>query len=221
MSFRPKRSVVEKSLSLERILQSRDERARRQRELLAGYPGKTLICFTVIPPGAVKRSDGSLAVAAAGRAALHDAFSAADVSSPEVAVRIRRHWLPKREGAHEVGRIGVAELPSPELFEESRDLETGFEMYMVVDIPAEEVKLICCDIEDTHPLGRLMDIDVITEMRQDGALAEPSPRPMTRAEVGLQERRCLICERPARECIRARRHTAGELLARYNEILKR
>ena len=188
---------MEKSLSLERILQSRDERARRQRELLAGYPGKTLICFTVIPPGAVKRSDGSLAVAAAGRAALHDAFSAADASSPEVA--------------------GAA---APELFEESRDLETGFEMYMVVDIPAEEVKRICCDIEDTHPLGRLMDIDVITEMRQDGALAEPSPRPMTRAEVGLPERRCLICERPARECIRARRHTAGELLARYNEILR-
>ncbi len=194
MSFRPKRSVVEKSLSLERILQSRDERARRQRELLAGYPGKTLICFTVIPPGAVKRSDGSLAVAAAGRAVLHDAFSAADVSSPEEA------------GA---------------LFEEFRDLETGFEMYMVVDIPAEEVKRICCDIEDTHPLGRLMDIDVITETRQDGALAEPSPRPMTRAEVGLPERRCLICERPARECIRARRHTADEILARYNEILKR
>ena len=66
-----------------------------------------------------------------------------------------------------------------------------------------------------------MDIDVITETRQDGALAEPSPRPMTRAEIGLPERRCLICERPARECIRARRHTADELLARYNEILKR
>ena len=30
------------------------------------------------------------------------------------AVRESRHWLPKREGTHEVGRIGAAELPSPE-----------------------------------------------------------------------------------------------------------
>ncbi|MBR0240311.1 MAG: triphosphoribosyl-dephospho-CoA synthase [Bacteroidales bacterium] len=32
----------------------------------------------------------------------------------EMAVRESRHWLPKREGTHEVGRIGAAELPSPE-----------------------------------------------------------------------------------------------------------
>ena len=30
------------------------------------------------------------------------------------AVRESRHWLPKREGTHEVGRIGFAELPFPE-----------------------------------------------------------------------------------------------------------
>lgn len=169
--------------SLSDILESRDARALRQRELLGAYPGKTLISFTVIPPGEVKRTGWSPVVAAEGLSALHERFTI--------------------------------------IFEEKRDLPTGFEAFLVVDLPALEVKRICCDIEDTHPLGRLMDIDVITETRQDGALAEPSPRPMTRAEIGLPERRCLICERPARECIRARRHTADELLARYNEILKR
>ena len=36
----------------------------------------------------------------------------------EIAVRESRHWLPKREGTHGVGRIGAAELPSPKGTEE-------------------------------------------------------------------------------------------------------
>ena len=45
--------------------------------------------------------------------------------------------------------------------EELRDLETGYEAYFLVDLPPKEAKRRTCQIEDTHPLGRLMDIDVL------------------------------------------------------------
>lgn len=82
-----------------------------------------------------------------------------------------------------------------------------------MDLPAREVKRACCEIEDSHPHGRLMDIDVLSGGDRLSILS--------RTEVGLPERRCLLCERPARECIRAGRHTTDELLARISEILKR
>jgi holo-ACP synthase CitX len=47
------------------------------------------------------------------------------------------------------------------VYEELRDLETGYEAYFLVDLPAKEAKRRTCQIEDTHPLGRLMDIDVL------------------------------------------------------------
>ena len=46
-------------------------------------------------------------------------------------------------------------------YEELKDLETGYEAYFLVDLPAEEAKRRTCEIEDSHPLGRLMDIDVL------------------------------------------------------------
>ena len=48
------------------------------------------------------------------------------------------------------------------VYEELRDLETGYEGYFVVSLPAIEAKRLACRIEDTHPLGRLMDIDVLS-----------------------------------------------------------
>lgn len=92
--------------------------------------------------------------------------------------------------------------------DEERDLETGFEGYFIVDMPLADAKRTACRIEDTHPLGRLMDIDVITA---DG--------PLSRGSIGLPERRCLLCDQPARMCMRARNHTAAQLLDKIKELL--
>ena len=43
----------------------------------------------------------------------------------------------------------------------ARDLATGYEAYLITDLPALEAKRVTCDIEDSHPLGRLFDIDVM------------------------------------------------------------
>ena len=99
-------------------------------------------------------------------------------------------------------------------FEELRDLETGYEGFFMTALSPSEAKRIACHIEDTHPLGRLMDLDVII-----CCPAGNMPHPLGREELGLEPRKCLLCDRPARECMRTRIHTTEELLEKYKEIV--
>ena len=110
----------------------------------------------------------------------------------------------------EIARAGVeaVEKRFNPVFEETNDLETGFEAFFIVDGQPLEVKKAAVEIEDTHPLGRLMDLDVIGP---EG--------PVGRASIGLQERRCLICEKPARYCMRAGSHTQDELIANIKQLV--
>lgn len=111
-----------------------------------------------------------------------------------------------------VARAGVeaVEKSFNPVFKETNDLETGFEGFYVVDGQPLEVKKAAAELEDTHPLGRLMDLDVIGP---EG--------PVGRAHIGLPERRCLLCDKPARYCIRARSHTQQELMAKINELVSK
>lgn len=90
-----------------------------------------------------------------------------------------------------------------------RDLETGYEAYLLVGYPAVEAKRICCRVEETHPLGRLMDIDVIGP---EG--------PVSRESIGLPPRKCLLCDREVRYCMRARSHSTQELLDTIKQMVK-
>ena len=162
------------SITLTELLASRDARVEHQKELAEKYPRASLICFTVMLPGSVKRDWRSLLIADAGVVAIRQVF----------------------------GRFGHL------LYEEERDLETGFEAYFVVDMPALEVKRLCCSIEDEHPLGRLMDIDVVCHFDRSG---EISLKPLSREDIGLAARHCLLCDKPARECMRAHRHSPEEI----------
>ena len=108
------------------------------------------------------------------------------------------------------GAGAVREAFAP-CWEESRDLETGYEVYFLVDGDPLAVKRTCCSLEDTHPWGRLMDIDVL----------EPAPGgvvPLSRSAVGQPARRCLLCGRPARECMRERAHSLEQLQERIRYI---
>jgi holo-ACP synthase/triphosphoribosyl-dephospho-CoA synthase len=78
---------------------------------------------------------------------------------------------------------------------------TGPEALHVVDADAGLVKSATIELEDSHALGRLWDLDVIG----------PGPRVVSRKELGHPARRCLVCERPAFECSRSRRHPPQEL----------
>ena len=161
-------------ITLDQLLASREERASFQKELLKGYPGKTLVCLTVIMPGKVKRNLQSLVVAQAAVTALVLAFG------------------------------------NTMLKLELRDLPTGYEAYLVAPISNEDAKREVCRIEDTHPLGRLFDLDVIDA---DGV-------PVSRESIGLNPRKCLVCDNEARFCMRNRTHTLAELSARIDEMIE-
>ena len=92
----------------------------------------------------------------------------------------------------------------------ARDLATGYEAYLISDLPAHEAKRVTCDIEDSHPLGRLFDIDV---MGVDGA-------PIARSAVGGEPRRCLLCDHEARWCMRNHSHSQEELMGHIKMLVE-
>ena len=161
-------------ITLDQLLASREERASFQKELLKSYPGKTLVCLTVIMPGKVKHNLQSLIVAQAALTALVSAFGD---SMLKLVVR---------------------------------DRQTGYEAYLETTLSHGEAKRKTCSIEDTHPLGRLFDLDVIDA---DGV-------PISRETIGLNPRKCLICDNEARYCMRNRTHTLSELSARIDEMIE-
>jgi holo-ACP synthase/triphosphoribosyl-dephospho-CoA synthase len=79
----------------------------------------------------------------------------------------------------------------------------GPEAIYAVAAPAEDLKAAAMALEDTHALGRLWDLDVIAD----------SMRALSRPLLDRPPRRCLVCEQPAKECARNRRHPLAELLA--------
>lgn len=91
----------------------------------------------------------------------------------------------------------------------ARDLSTGYEAYAMCDLPIDEAKRLAVKIEDSHELGRLFDIDVISK---DGS-------PVSRQVLGLQARRCLLCEREARYCMRNHTHTQEQLQEKISKMV--
>lgn len=184
-------------VTLNELLASRDSRHAMQQKLLAEHSGKTLVCLTVVMPGSVKRNQQSLIVAHAAVEQMIESYELG-VRSYELGVRsdelgIRSYELGVRFG----GRLI------------ERDLETGYEAYLITDLPLLEAKRIAVQIEDTHPLGRLFDIDIIDK---DGV-------PVSRDRVGSSPRRCLVCNREARYCMRMRWHTQEEIWERINAMV--
>lgn len=74
----------------------------------------------------------------------------------------------------------------------------------------EALKRCCVCLEGSRPFARLIDADVY-----DGRGV-----PVDRALLGLPQRPCLVCDRPARECIRLGRHSGNDMLARMHELLR-
>lgn len=95
------------------------------------------------------------------------------------------------------------------IYKEEKDLETGFEAYYIVQGEALEIKKEVCQIEQKHLLGRLFDIDVISK---EGV-------PITRQEIGEVPRKCLICEKESRFCMRNFTHTQEELQAKISQLI--
>lgn len=88
------------------------------------------------------------------------------------------------------------------VYQNTCDLLTGPEAYVVVDIDEYALKELTLQIENRHSLGRLWDFDVIG---RDG-------QAVSREALGYQGRRCLLCGEDAHACARSRAHSIDELL---------
>jgi holo-ACP synthase len=100
------------------------------------------------------------------------------------------------------------EFPGMELLTCSSDV-IGPYAVILLDGDAAEAKRRCIALESATPFSRLVDLDIF-----DGNGA-----PVDRAALGMPPRPCLLCRRPAVECMRLRRHGAAELTGRRDELL--
>ena len=90
-------------------------------------------------------------------------------------------------------------------FLRTQELLTGCEAIFAVDAPAQELKQLCTEIEQTHPLGRLFDMDVIDT---DGTKLERE-----------NQRGCIVCGAPGRFCAASRAHSVEQLRSVTTDLL--
>ncbi|TVP96142.1 MAG: hypothetical protein EA374_02155 [Acholeplasmatales bacterium] len=107
-----------------------------------------------------------------------------------------------------IGRVFVHLLKTwlgPAL--ETHHSQAGTATFFASDRPASALKRLTCFLEENHPLGRLVDLDVYT----------PSG-PLKRHHD--EARRCLICDDVAHACARSRRHLLSDLETVITETLR-
>lgn len=83
---------------------------------------------------------------------------------------------------------------------------TGDEYILSVDTNAQDIKKWMCDIEDTHPLGRIFDLDVLDS---DGTKLSRNTF-----------RKCILCDCQAQECARSRRHSVSEMFQAIMDLIR-
>jgi holo-ACP synthase len=81
---------------------------------------------------------------------------------------------------------------------------------LVLDEDSAKVKKDTIDIEEKHPLGRLVDIDVY----------DNEGNGISRDMIGLPRRKCFICENEAHVCVRNKTHKMEEVKEYINKTLE-
>lgn len=107
-------------------------------------------------------------------------------------------------------RLLESQLGTVAHFEESIT-PTGCEGFYVVEETARGAKQLCVAIEDCAHVCRLFDMDVLDT---DG-------RKLSREELGLAGRKCLICDQPAHICSRSRAHSVAQLQEKTAALLSK
>lgn len=112
--------------------------------------------------------------------------------------RLGNQWL----------KVQLADLSV--LYYEEHLLPTGCEGYYVVDAPADTLKQRTVQIEDSAPVARLFDMDVL----------DCTGQKLERNSLGFAPRKCLICDQPAHICGRSRAHSVVQLQHKTEELLQ-
>lgn len=171
--FIPFFSLEGKEISLEQLLEARENRALLQQKSLQQY-GQTLLSLTLLAAGGVKKN-----------ALLDYVFEQA---LKHLAILFQQLQI----------------CPTTEFI---RPLETGHEALFVLPIDAKQLKQATIILEDSTPLARLWDIDII----------DPQGKLLSRTEFSIAPRACLICDDNAKNCTRARKHSLNEIYAEMQQ----
>jgi holo-ACP synthase len=96
-------------------------------------------------------------------------------------------------------------------YKKSNSSYAGYEAFFCIDVDPAIIKKIVVDIEEKNELGRLFDFDVF----------DKNFILLSRTELGLPKRKCLLCEGIAAECTRSRKHHIDEVLNKINIIINK
>lgn len=114
-----------------------------------------------------------------------------------------------QEGCRAINKV-LQQSNMPVLAEQYIEEKTGLEAYYIVEGSAKYIKALTSKLENQDALGRLFDIDVLGV---DG-------RKLSREELGLPGRLCLVCNESAQACARSRNHTLDVLTKHVHKILE-
>jgi len=78
-----------------------------------------------------------------------------------------------------------------------------------IDTSPIKLKNMAIDIEINHPLGRLVDLDIL----------DLNNHTLSRTELGYPPRTCFICFDLAHNCVRSRKHSLEELFKHIETIV--
>ncbi|MDT4761264.1 citrate lyase holo-[acyl-carrier protein] synthase [Sphaerochaeta sp. PS] len=120
-----------------------------------------------------------------------------NIPGPEKNSTLIQACFDKAMGAFAKQNEGVLDLVL------ERRLETGPERYFMVTGGANlhSLKRRLAFFEQVYPIGRWLDLDV--KDLQGSAIS--------RKDIMLEGRTCLVCKRDAKECARSARHSIDEL----------
>lgn len=116
---------------------------------------------------------------------------------------------------HEIAHKALLEMLENEgiaLLAQERTLSpSGAESFFTCNVEAKVLKTFTCKLENAHPLGRLMDIDVL----------DSTGEILSRSALGLPKRRCFVCEEEAKLCARSQKHSYDELNAHIKTLVEK
>ncbi|AKP66486.1 citrate lyase holo-[acyl-carrier protein] synthase [Companilactobacillus ginsenosidimutans] len=92
------------------------------------------------------------------------------------------------------------------------DVSTGPEAFLIVEKDPGFLKQETIKYESEEPLGTLVDINVY-------AVEDNSVSQITRKELGLEPRKCLVCDKHANDCKRDHNHSVEEMRETIAKII--
>ena len=97
-------------------------------------------------------------------------------------------------------------------FDELKHHKTGPEYYAIYSIEPHALKRDMLKMEMSHPLGRLMDLDVLW-------VKEGKINVLSRKDLDYPARQCYMCGKDAKACGRERRHSVEDLQQHIADLI--